>query len=140
MHQVSWVMQSASPVAKHQASRQRLRLFYPILLSAAWLAAPVGARSASPATPASAEALYAEHCAGCHGRDGKAQTRLGRKSGAKDLTDKKALQRLSDADIAKVIHSGRKNARGEETMEPFGKVLSDKQIDTLVPFVRAFSK
>jgi mono/diheme cytochrome c family protein len=83
---------------------------------------------------------YQENCAGCHGPDGKAQTRLGRKSGAKDLTNRASMTKLSDADIFATIKSGRKNAKGEETMEAFGPVLADKEITELVAFVRTFSK
>lgn len=83
---------------------------------------------------------FKKHCAGCHGTDGKAQTRLGRKSGAKDLSDKAAQAKLSDADIFKTIKEGRKNAKGEEKMEPFGDELSDKEITELVAHVRTLAK
>ena len=36
----------------------------------------------------SARENYKTHCTSCHGSDGKGQTRLGKKSGAKDLSDK----------------------------------------------------
>lgn len=83
---------------------------------------------------------YKKHCAGCHGNDGKAQTRLGRKSGAKDLSDKEALAKLTDADVFKTIKEGRKNSKGEEKMEPFGDDLSDKEITELVGYVRTLVK
>lgn len=97
-------------------------------------------RAAAAPAPVVAREIYSEHCASCHGRDGKAQTRLGRKSGAKDLTDKKAMARLTDEDIAKTIRLGRKNAQGEELMEPFGRTLSEPQIAALVPLVRSYSQ
>jgi len=36
--------------------------------------------------PASPRSLYQQNCAGCHGSDGKAQTRLGRKYDADDIS------------------------------------------------------
>ncbi len=83
---------------------------------------------------------YKKHCTSCHGPDGKSQTRLGRKSGAKDLSDKPALEKLSDDDVFKTIKLGRKNAKGEEKMEPFGDDISDAEIAELVAFVRTLAK
>lgn len=83
---------------------------------------------------------FRKHCAGCHGSDGKAQTRLGRKSGAKDISDKKAQAKLTDADVFKTIKEGRKNSKGEEKMEPFGDDLSDDEIRQLVGYVRTLAK
>ena len=34
-------------------------------------------------------ALYEKHCLKCHGADGKGETKMGKKVGAKDLTDAK---------------------------------------------------
>lgn len=92
------------------------------------------------AADATGVANYKKHCATCHGSDGKAQTRLGRKSGAKDLSDKAAQAKLSDAEVFKTIKEGRKNAKGEEKMEAFATELSDKQITELVGYVRTLAK
>lgn len=83
---------------------------------------------------------YRKHCAGCHGNDGKAQTRLGRKSGAKDLSDKAAQAKLTDAEVFATIKEGRRNAKGEEKMEAFAKELGDPEITALVAYVRALAK
>jgi cytochrome c6 len=83
---------------------------------------------------------YKTHCTSCHGSDGKSQTRLGKKSGAKDLSDKVALSKLSDVEVFKTIKEGRKNNKGEEKMEPFGDDLSDPEINELVAYVRTLAK
>ena len=83
---------------------------------------------------------YKKHCTVCHGADGKAQTRLGRKSGAKDLSDKAALAKLSDDEVFKTIKLGRKNDKGEEKMEAFSDDLTDPEITELVAFVRTLAK
>lgn len=92
------------------------------------------------AAPLSAPQNFEKHCIDCHGQDGKAQTRLGRKSGAKDLTDKKAMAKLTDEEVFKTIKLGRKNSKGEEKMDPFGDALSEKEITELVAFVRTLAK
>ena len=84
--------------------------------------------------------IYEKHCQKCHGPDGKAQTRLGRKSGAKNLSDKENQAKLSDEDVFKTIKFGRKNDKGEEKMDPFGPDLSDKEISELVAYVRTLAK
>ncbi len=89
------------------------------------------------ATPAE---NWEKHCVGCHGADGKAQTRIGRKAGAKDLTDKANQAKLTDDDIIKIVNNGRKNAKGEEKMEAFGDRLNDAEIAALVQQVRGFAK
>lgn len=91
------------------------------------------------AAPTPAE-NYKKHCNVCHGADGKSQTRLGKKSGAKDISDKAAMAKLSDDDVFKTIKEGRKNAKGEEKMEPFGDDLADAEISALVAYVRTLAK
>jgi mono/diheme cytochrome c family protein len=96
--------------------------------------------AASASTAAEARDNYKKHCTSCHGPDGKAQTRLGRKSGAKDLSDKVALGKLDDEAVFKTIKFGRKNEKGEEKMEPFGAEMSDAEITALVAYVRTLAK
>jgi mono/diheme cytochrome c family protein len=97
------------------------------------LVAPVRAAREAPEN-------YKKHCTVCHGPDGKSKTRLGRKSGAKDLSDKIALSKLTDEEVFKTIKFGRKNDKGEEKMEPFADELSDAEITALVGYVRNLSK
>jgi mono/diheme cytochrome c family protein len=108
------------------------------LILSAWLVALSAILPAAHA--ATAPENYEKHCASCHGSDGKARTRLGRKSGAKDLTDKERMAKLTDADAANGIKNGRKNSRGEVAMDPFGNELNDKEISELVAYVRTFAK
>jgi mono/diheme cytochrome c family protein len=87
-----------------------------------------------------AEENYKKHCSKCHGPDGKAQTRLGKKSGAKNLTDKSGQAKLSDDDVFRTIKLGRKDKNGDEKMDAFGDELSDQEITALVAYVRNFAK
>ena len=88
----------------------------------------------------SAQDNFEKHCSSCHGSDGKARTRLGRKSGAKDLTDKARMAKLTDEDAFNGIKNGRKNSKGEEVMDSFKNDLSDKEITALVAYVRTLAK
>ncbi len=109
----------------------------PALIALLVAALPVAGGAAAAL---SAPQNFEKHCADCHGADGKSQTRLGRKSGAKDLTDKKAMAKLSDDEVFKTIKFGRKNSKGEEKMEAFGDGLSDPEITALVTFLRGLAK
>jgi len=45
---------------------------------------------------ADAKALYEQQCAKCHGPDGKGDTKMGKKMGAKDYTNPKVQAELKD--------------------------------------------
>jgi mono/diheme cytochrome c family protein len=50
--------------------------------------------------------IFLENCTSCHGEDGKADTELGRKNMAQDLTDPKLAKELTPAKTRKVIERG----------------------------------
>ena len=78
-------------------------------------------------------------CKVCHGADGKGQTKMGQKAGAKDYTDPKVQEGMKDDEMAKAIKEGVKD--GQKTkMKAFGDVLSDDEIKALVKHVRDFKK
>lgn len=106
-----------------------------------WSAAlAVAAALSVPASGATAEENWEKHCVGCHGADGRAQTRIGRKAGAKDLTNRANQAKLTDEQIADLVKNGRRDASGEEKMEAFGDRVSDAEIRELIAKVRAFAK
>jgi mono/diheme cytochrome c family protein len=77
--------------------------------------------------------LYGANCEKCHGPDGSGGTVVGKAVGAKDLRAAEA-RKLTDAEIFTQIDQGKGN------MPPFGGTLSKAQINSLIPFVRQFSK
>lgn len=99
----------------------------------------IGLASALSAAPTAKE-NFAIHCVDCHGEDGKSQTRLGRKAGAKDLSDKSNQVKLTDEDVFKAIKFGRKDSKGREKMDAFSADLTDAEIAELVAFVRTLAK
>ena len=74
-------------------------------------------------------------CASCHGADGKAQTKTGKKLKLKDYTDAKVQAEMKDADMAKAITEGVK-VDGKEKMKAFKDEISAEEIKDLVAFVR----
>ena len=90
------------------------------------------------ASAADAKATYEKDCAKCHGKDGKGQTVMGKKQGAKDYTDPKVQDELEDEAAFKAIKDGYKKD-GKEVMKP-AEGLSDDEIKGLVAYMRKFKK
>ena len=76
-------------------------------------------------------ALWGQHCASCHGKDGSGNTTMGKKLGVKDYTKS---QSFSDAEAANVI----KNGKGK--MKAYKDKLSDADVRALVAWVRSLKK
>ena len=88
---------------------------------------------------ADARAIWNSNCVQCHGKTGKADTKMGMKVGAKDLTDPKVQASFTDAQAAKSIKEGMKE-NGKTVMKAFGDKLSDADIKALVAYVRSLKK
>ena len=86
-----------------------------------------------------AKTTYDNSCAKCHGADGKGQTKMGQKLGAKDFTDAKVQADMKDDAAIKAIKEGMKDADGKTLMKP-AEGLSDDDIKGLVAYIRTFKK
>jgi cytochrome c6 len=95
--------------------------------------------SAGVGFAADAPALWGQHCASCHGKDGSGSTMMGKKLNVKDYRDAKVQAAFSDAEAERAIKEGVKTS-GKETMKPFGSKLSEADIKALVAYVRSFKK
>lgn len=95
--------------------------------------------SAFTASAADVQALWNQHCVSCHGKDGKGQTKAGRKAGVKDQTDPQYQAGLTDEKMFTAIKQGLKED-GKEKMKPFADKLKDEEIKALVAHVRSFKK
>src|SRR3954451_54105 len=80
---------------------------------------------------------WENHCAKCHGADGKGQTKAGKKLNLKDYTDAKVQADMKDDAMAKAITDG-VTADGKEKMKAFKDELSADEIKDLVAYVRKF--
>lgn len=88
---------------------------------------------------ADAKALYEKDCAKCHGADGKGDTKMGKKSGAKDYSDAKVQEAMKDDAAFKAIKEGLKDKEGKVVMKPIEEA-SDEDIKGLVAYMRTFKK
>ena len=87
--------------------------------------------SSGAAFGADGAALWAQHCASCHGKDGSGNTTMGKKLGLKDYSKS---QGFSDAEATNVI----KNGKGK--MKTYKDKLSDADVRALVAWVRSLKK
>src|SRR6185503_9563776 len=94
---------------------------------------------AGPARAADVQANWTKHCASCHGKDGKGQTKAGRMAGVKDQTDAQYQSGLKDEKMIAAVKDGLKED-GKEKMKPFKDKLSDDEIKALVAHVRSLKK
>ena len=109
------------------------------LLANAGLALALTGVLGSTALAADAAANWTKHCAACHGKDGRGQTKAGRMAGAKDQTDAAYQSGLTDDKMFASIKEGLKDG-DKEKMKPFKEKLSDDEIKALVAYVRALKK
>ena len=79
------------------------------------------------------DAIFQELCVGCHGTDGRADTDMGKKVKAADLTSSD-VQQQSDSELMKVVKSGQKK------MPSFADKLSDDEIKAVIAYVRQLGK
>ena len=97
------------------------------------------AMSATAVRAADGKAIYEKDCAKCHGADGKGQTTMGKRLGAKDYTDAKVQSDLKDEDALKAVKEGFKNKEGKVLMKP-SEGISDEDAKAVVAYMRKFKK
>lgn len=102
------------------------------------LALPFAA-AAGIAGGADALANWKEHCAKCHGDDGKGDTKMGRKLSIADLSDAKVQAKFTDADALKAMKEGIKDKAGKVAMKP-AEGVSEDEMQALVTHVRGLKK
>lgn len=88
---------------------------------------------------ASAQDNWENQCASCHGADGKAQTKQGKKLKIRDYTDAKVQAELKDDEMVKAILDG-VTENGKERMKAFKGELENPEAEAkaLVEFIRKF--
>ena len=103
------------------------------------LTALLSVLAVASASAADGKELYEKDCAKCHGTDGKGQTKMGQKLGAKDYTDAKVQDALKDEAAIKATKDGFKDKDGKTLMKP-AEGLSDDDIKAVVKYMRSFKK
>ena len=99
----------------------------------------VAALTLTSARADDAKAIYEKDCAKCHGADGKGDTKMGKKLGAKDYTDPKVQAAVTDEAAFKAVKEGLKDKEGKQLMKP-SEGTSDDDIKAVVAYMRTFKK
>jgi cytochrome c6 len=77
--------------------------------------------------------VFKQKCAMCHGADGKQPTMIGKNVGALDLSSEK-VQKMSDHDLHETLQ------KGKGKMPAYGSSIGEKNLDSMVKYVRALKK
>lgn len=100
------------------------------------LAVMAGTLVSTPA--ADVKEFWDKNCAKCHGPDGKGETKLGKKSEVKDMTDAKWQADLKDDKAFKSVKEGIKE--GDKIRMKPAEGATDDEIKGLIAYVRGFKK
>lgn len=90
--------------------------------------------AAAPGHAADVRELWMAKCKSCHGSDGRADTKDGRKHKVADVTTADWQAKHTDDQIRKVIEDG---SPDNEKMKPYKDKLSAEEIAGLVQYVRS---
>jgi mono/diheme cytochrome c family protein len=91
-------------------------------------------KNASQPKAVAASALFDKHCDTCHGKDGQAKTFKAKFNHARNLSDAKWQNEVTDERLFNSI------SNGKGKMPAFGKKLTEAQINSLVAYVRGLKK
>ena len=114
-----------------------------ISLGKTWAIAAVGAMGAQfaavPATASETAAVFKFYCAQCHGLTGKGDGPNVTKDfpvSPRNFTNAAEMNKLSDADMRNVIMDGGPSASKSPMMPPWGKTLTDAEVNGLIKHLR----
>ncbi len=102
-----------------------------IAIASVAFAFAVGASYGAPASE-----NWENSCASCHGADGKAQTKQGKKLKVRDYTQAAVQAEMKDDEMLKAILDGYFE-NGKERMKGYKDEYSEQEAKDLVAFIRA---
>ena len=99
----------------------------------------MAAAAATPVTAADAEQVFQFYCSQCHGLEGKGDGPNVTKDfpvSPRNFTSAEEMNKLTDADIRNVVLDGGPAASKSPMMPPWGKTLTEAEVDGLVKHLR----
>lgn len=99
--------------------------------------------AAGSAQASDVKQTYNFYCAQCHAFDGKGKginVTPDIATTPRDFTNKVDMAKRTDEDIRTVIKGGGPSISKSALMPPWGKTISDADIEQLVAYIRKFSK
>ena len=88
--------------------------------------------------------LFAQHCARCHGSQGKGNgpdlAKIHADTPPDDWTNKAINSELSDYKIRKIVTGGGPAVNKSSKMPAFGSKISQSQVEELIAFIRTLPK
>jgi len=89
--------------------------------------------------PVNGKVLHKEHCAACHGPDGKAEVVVMHMDEAPhDQSDAEYMATLNDAFLYLAICKGGEGIGKSYVMSPWGDYFSHKEITDMIAWIRTF--
>ena len=86
-----------------------------------------------------ASTAWNDQCAKCHGKDGKGDTKMGKKLSIKDYSDTAVQAGFTDEEAFKAIKEGTKDKTGKVRMKAI-EGLSDDDIKAMVTYFHSLKK
>ena len=98
------------------------------------LAAALVLVGGTAAVAADAVALWDKNCASCHGKDGKAKTKMGEKLKCRDLTDPAVKAKVDKTAVMNSMKNGVKDEAGKVVMKAYTEKLSEEEMQVLTDY------
>ena len=106
-----------------------------LLKSAITIGAVASVIGLSAAFAANVSDNFADHCAKCHGPDGKGQSKMGKKLNVRDMTTDAYKKEFDAAKALTQLKEGLKKD-GKEIKKSFASDLSEAEMKALIAYVR----
>ena len=119
--------------APHDRSiRMFLKSFFTIFV--------LGSVAATSVHAGEIEKLWNAKCKSCHGKDGKAQTKMGKMMKTADMTTAEWQRKYSDQAMDKTIRKGLKRKfEGATQMMPGYQQFSDEEVAAFIKLIRTWN-